>query len=81
MVGASFVQGEADIYTNPPANYTMYPRKAPKVAVEEHKRASVASTASTVQCESMAVFSMPSSMKRAISGDELFGMELAGRMA
>jgi hypothetical protein len=49
--------------------------------VEEHKRASVASTASTVQCESMAVFSMPSSMKRAISGDELFGMELAGRMA
>jgi hypothetical protein len=39
MVGATFVQGEADIYTNPPANYQMYPRK-PKNAstgVEEKK--------------------------------------------
>merc|ERR1719395_409139 len=26
MIGGAFIQGEADIYSNPPANYQMYPR-------------------------------------------------------
>jgi len=37
MIGGAFIQGEAaEIYSNPPANYQMYPRNSPTV-VEENK--------------------------------------------
>lgn len=49
LIGAAFIQGEADIYKNPPSNYRMYPRKlaAPE---EDAVLASAALTPAKVTC-------------------------------
>jgi len=49
LIGAAFVQGEADIYKNPPSNYRMYPRN-PAAPEEDGVLASVALTPAKVTC-------------------------------
>jgi len=51
MIGGAFIQGEADIYSNPPANYQMYPRtlRNSPVGVEEQKQGFSTFTPSTVE--------------------------------
>merc|ERR1719316_296569 len=100
MVGATFVQGEADIYTNPPANYQMYPRKPKNASTGVDEKTSTPSPvpacgdgdlvvgidieddSSEIRQKDANVAAKPDGLRRcSYSGNELFGMELAGHMA